>query len=112
MHGPLRLYELGRVDLVPLPLVRDAPAHGVGERCVVPRAAKEWFDVRLGQSEQAIADLAVRGEPQPVATPAKWPRHGGDDADAAAAVHVPEIHCGGTGVVVLRRRERSDLLFE
>src|SRR5690349_2649732 len=92
VHRPLRLYELCRLEPVALPFVGHAAADRVGQRGVVVAAAEEGFDVRFGQREQAVADFAVRGEPEAVTASAKWPGYRGDDADAAAAVQVAEIH--------------------
>jgi uncharacterized protein len=112
VHGARRLDEARRVDLVPLPLVAHVPADRLRQGRVVRPAAQEGLDVGLGQREQAVAQLALAGQPQAVAAGAERPRHRGDDADPAAAVGVAEVHGRRPRVVVLGRHQRADLALD
>ena len=57
-----------------------------------PRSARAQVGLLAG--EQAVADLAVGGQPDPVAVAAERPRHRGDDADRRRAA-VDEEQLGG-----------------
>ncbi len=74
------------VDLVPFPLGGDAVAQGAGEVIVARAAAQKGAEVGLVEGEEAVAELAVGGQADPVAAHAKRPADRGDQADAAAAV--------------------------
>src|SRR5690348_12966055 len=86
VHQALRLDEPRRVDLMPLPLARDAPAEGLGDLVVAGAAAEEGADVGLIEGEEAVPELAVGGQADAVAAHAKGAADRGDQADPAAAV--------------------------
>src|SRR5262245_23674405 len=92
VHGPQGLDEAGRVDLVPLPLGVNASPDYAGDLFRGGAPAQQGLDVRLVQGEKAVAELAVGGQAEAVATQAEGPGDRGDDAHPAAAVGVPEVH--------------------
>ena len=71
-------------------------------------AAEQAADVGLVEGEEAVAELAVGGQPDPVAAHAERPADRGDQADPAAAVDVVVIDGRGPRVLVGGGRERAD----
>ncbi len=60
----------------------------VAERVVVCTAAEQRAQIVALSREQARVELAVRGQAQAGAVPAKRPSHAGDHAEFAAPVEV------------------------
>src|SRR5689334_6274832 len=48
--------------------------------------AQKRFQIMFRETEQACADFAVGGQPEPVAVPAEWFAHRGDDSNFTAAI--------------------------
>ena len=85
-------------------LVANAAAISASERT----AAEQGADVGLVEGEEAVAELAVGGQADPVAASAEGPADRGDHADAAAAVEEVVIDGRGPRVLVGGRGERTD----
>ena len=66
MHQPPRLNESGGVDLVPFPLGGDGFTDGADDLIVAGAAAQQAADVGLLEGEQAVAQVAVGGQADPV----------------------------------------------
>ena len=75
----------------------------------VGAAAEQAADVGLVEREEAVAELAVGGEANPVAAHAEGPADRGDQADAAPAVDEVVIDGRRARVLVGGRGERADL---
>src|SRR5882757_2233353 len=91
-HRAVGLDEVGIVDAVPRRLGPHRRPPGRLDRVVVRAGAQQASQIGLLLREQAAADLAVGGEPSPVAGAAEGVRHGRDDADGAcAAVDLPQL---------------------
>ncbi len=86
IHGAGRRYKLCRIDLMPQPFGVNGGANGIANRVVGPAIAKQRPDIGFVDREQAIAQLAVRGQPDAVAVQAERAAHGSDEADASDAV--------------------------
>ena len=87
---------------------RDAPA--VGDLLVGGARAQRRAQVGLLAGEQAVADLAVGGEPDPVAVAAERAGHRGDDADRRrAAVDEEQLGGGAPPRLVGRASARTPL---
>ena len=81
----------------------------------IARAAPQWrTQVGLRPSEQAVADLAVGGQPDPVTGAAEGLRHGCDDADRVAGADHPEQlgRRAAAGERSLRILDQLDVLGE
>jgi hypothetical protein len=77
-------------------LAGDGGAPDGGKLLVVGVTPEQSTQVGLGAGEQAVADLAVRGQPDAIARAAEWPRDRADGADAAgAAVDQERLSWGG-----------------
>ena len=85
-HRPARSHEARLVDPVLQLLVPDSEADQGGELVVGRAVAERGFQVPLAAREQARAQLAVGGEPDPVAARAERFRHRVHEADLARAV--------------------------
>src|SRR5690606_23791252 len=71
VHRPLGLEEAGFVHRVALPLGPNRVADGRGQRLVAGSLPQQPPQVELLDGEQAVADLAVRGEADAVALAAE-----------------------------------------
>src|SRR4051812_6781533 len=92
MHRAIGLHELRAIDFVAFALGPDVGADRVGQRILIKgRGAEQRFHVDLIVGEQAVAKLAVGGEPHAVATAAERPAHAGYESDSTDAVGVVEI---------------------
>src|ERR1700761_2583233 len=80
-HRPGWLQETGIVDAVTRQLDRDRSRPLVGDLLVAGPSPQGRTQVGFGPREQAVPDLPVGGEPDPVAGAAEGPGHRGDDAD-------------------------------
>src|SRR5262252_4862125 len=87
-HRPGRLEEAGLVDAVARELGGDRTPPQFGQFLVGSPASHRVAQVALVLREQAVADLAVRGQPDPVTLPAERP---GDRA-YDAYLRGPAIH--------------------
>ena len=76
---------------------------------VAGAAAEQAADVGLLEGEQAVAELAVGGQADPVAAHAEGAADRGDHADASAAINVVIIDGRGARVLVRGGNQRSDL---
>src|SRR5271157_4587824 len=110
MHQPLGLNESGGVDLMPLPLGGDGFTDGTDDLFIAGAAAQQAADVGLLEGEQAVAQLAVGGQADPVAAHTEGAADRGDHADASAAINVIIIDGRGARVLVRGWNKRSDLL--
>ena len=63
----------------------DGAAPDAGQVIVAGAGSQRRAQVAFVASEQAVSDLPVGGQPDPVARSAKWPGHRSDDADPAGA---------------------------
>src|SRR5580698_11605811 len=84
-HGPGRLQEPGVVDAMAGQLDRDRLGPPLSDLLVAGPGPQRRAQVGLRPSEQAVADLAVGGQPDPVASTAEGPGHRGDHADPGRA---------------------------
>src|SRR3954471_5680611 len=85
-HRPCRLDEAWLVDVVLELLAPPRVAHDPLEVGFGRPAAQRLAQVGLVEREQARPQLAVRGQPDPVAVTAERLGHGVDEADAPGAV--------------------------
>ena len=102
-HRPVGLEERRVVDAVAGALAehRDDPA--LGDLLVGGAGAQRRTQVGLLAGEQAVADLAVGGEADPVAVAAERPGDRGDDADGGrSAVDVEELGGGAAPRLAVR----------
>ena len=74
VHRPRRSDKLGGVDFVPDPLLVNVLADGRGDLLIRRAVAQQAANVGLLDREQAIAQLAVAGEPDAVAVQAERSR--------------------------------------
>src|SRR5208337_2174778 len=100
MHQSLGLNESGGVDLVPLPLGGDGFTDGTDDLVIAGAATQQAADVGLLEGEQAVAQLAVGGQADPVAAHAEGAADRGDHAGASAAVDIVIINGRGARVLV------------
>ena len=108
-HRPVGLQERRVVDAVPGPLAahRRPPSGRRSPRRSAP-ARSAVAQVGLLAGEQAVADLAVGGEPDPVAVAAERPGDRGDHADRGrAAVDQEQLGGGAPPRLLGRRRART-----
>src|ERR1043165_7389211 len=84
-HRPLRLDEIRLADMMAFLLLPDDFLKALTEGLIGSAAPQQWFQVRLGEAEQAGADFAVGGQGQAIAMAAKRFAHGRDDPDPTAA---------------------------
>src|SRR5271157_1461834 len=110
MHQSLGLNESGGVDLVPLPLGGDGFTDGADDLFVAGAAAEQAADIGLPEGEQAVAQLAVGSQADPLAAHAEGAADRGDHADASAAINVIITDGRGARVLVRGWNKRSDLL--
>ena len=80
----------------------------LGDLVVGGASAEQGADVGLVEGEEAVAELAVGGQANPVAAHAEGAADRGDQADAAAAVDVVVIDGRGSRVLVGGGGERAD----
>src|SRR6516225_12291685 len=104
-HRPRRLEEPRVVDAVPGQLDGDRAPPYRGQLLVTGAGPHRVPEVAFLPREQAVADLAVGGEPDPVARPAERPGHRADHADPGRAAVDQEGFRGrrSTGGRVVRR---------
>src|SRR6266853_286474 len=86
VHWPRRGDELRAVDLVPDPLVAHVSADYIGDGVVRRAVSQQGFHIRFLEGEQAVAQLAVRGQPQPVAIQAERTADGSDESDSPDSI--------------------------
>src|SRR6516225_9639092 len=79
-HGAGGLEEAGLVDAVAGELGGNRTAPQFGQFLIAGPGAHRIAQVALVLREQAVADLAVGGQPYPVAGPAERPGDRADDA--------------------------------
>src|SRR2546427_10614064 len=81
--------ELAEIQAASRTLGRDGGPQYAADVLVRTAVAQQGGDVRLGAREQAVADLAVGGQPDPIAIAAEW--FGGriDEAHIADAIRQP-----------------------
>src|ERR1017187_9019908 len=80
IHGAGRGHEFRRVDLVAFPFAGDVAAHQRGDLLVRRAGADERLHVVFLDGEEAVAQMAIRGEPQAIAVQAEWPADRRDEA--------------------------------
>src|SRR5262245_24918519 len=81
-HRPVGLLEVGVVDAVPGLLSGERGDEPAGQLVVVGPRPHRHTKVTLRGREQAVAQLTVGREPDPVAVPAERTGHRADHADA------------------------------
>src|SRR4051812_26023986 len=91
------------------PLREDALVHRPGDLAVRSPFSEHWAEVGLFEREEAVAELAVGGQSEPVAAHAEGTTDRGDHADPTAAVGVLVIERRGLGVLIRAGDERADL---
>src|ERR1017187_7997658 len=112
VHGPRRGHELGGVDFVAFPLAGHVAADQRGDFLVRgPRAHRRLHVVFL-YGEQAVPQLAIRGQTEAVAVQAEGLAHRGDEADSPAAIGVLVLGGGRARVGVENGNQRRDLARE
>src|SRR5690606_20219605 len=89
-HGPPGPHELHLVDGVPGPLRPHARLDGVGQGVVACVGAQDRAEIVVLQREQAIPELPVGGEADPVALLAERAGDAGDHPDLSPPVGVAE----------------------
>jgi selenocysteine-specific elongation factor len=98
-HRTVRLQERRVADPVPRQLRRDRRPPAGGDVLIRRTGAQRPAQVTLGAGEQAVADLPVGGEPDPVARAAERPGDRSDHADpGGAAVHEEGLGGGGAAL--------------
>ena len=94
-HRPRRLQEIGLVDAMPRELRGHCRLPPFRNRVVRRRPTQQRPQIGLGAGEQAVADLAVGGQPSAIAGAAERPSHRTDNPDGAwAAVDEPPFGWG------------------
>src|SRR5665647_3390381 len=104
-HRPVGLDETRLVDAVAMGLAPHLALDQTSQLGVAGTLAQRTTKVHLALGEQAVADLAVRRQPDPVAGRTKWRRHAGDDPHRARPA-IDEEQPGGCtapGLVGQRR---------
>jgi len=103
---------------MPFPLVEDTLADGLGQVGIASSSANEGTEVGFLQREEAVAELAVRCQSDPIAKRTKRVADRGDDADASSAILEIEVggrrplisHLGGSERSDFSRQPREDLV--
>src|SRR5579872_3539376 len=80
IHRALRLDKPGRVDFVPFLLRGNAVANRLGDCSIAGPVSQHALHVGLFQAEQAVAQLAIRGDAEPVAAHAERATDRSDEA--------------------------------
>src|SRR5436853_6532534 len=80
-HRARRLDEAGIADVVLELLAQDSPANDPLELAIARAITQRLAQIGLEQREQTRAQMAVGGQPDPVAVRAEWLRDGIDEAE-------------------------------
>ena len=93
-HRPLRLDKAGSPNAVAMRLPPHLTLDQAGQLGIGDALAQRTAQVYLALGEQAVADLAVRGQADPITGRTERGRHAGDDSDDRRSA-VDEEQLGG-----------------
>ena len=94
IHGAFGTMKLGAADPMGGRLGGDAVPNQAAQLVIGSAAAQELPGIPFDGREEAIANLALGGQPQAIAIAAEGFAHRIDEADGAATVGEPEIDGG------------------
>src|SRR5687767_13797521 len=97
---------------MPFPFAREVAPYQRRNLFVGGAGSHQRFHVILFDREQAVAQLAISGEPNAVAVATEGTAYGRDESDLSAAVGETVLRGRGARIGVRHRSERRDFARE